>query len=152
MTRTCTRFLSVLSFAFILGLLTCVAGAADAGWITLFDGKDLSAWDNGSGGAPAAGWVIEDGAMVRRERAGDIWTKQRFGDFILDLEFKTSGNSGIFIRTDNPRDNVQTGMEIQVNRPSQSPGKHSTGALYDCVAPSKVADKADEWNHIVIIA
>jgi len=131
----------------------CRAGeAAGDGWVMLFDGRDLAGWQNAAGNEPGAGWVIEDGAMVRRERAGDIWTKQRFGDFILDLEFKTAGNSGIFIRTDNPRDNVQTGMEIQVDRPARNPGKHSTGALYDCVAPSKVADKANEWNHIVIIA
>jgi len=52
-------------------LLAADAPAADAdGWITLFDGKDLSAWDNGVGGAPGAGWVIEDGAVTRKERAG----------------------------------------------------------------------------------
>ena len=128
------------------------AEPAGDGWVMLFDGRDLAGWQNAGGNEPGGGWVIEEGAVVRQKGSGDIWTRQRFGDFILDLEFKATGNSGIFIRTDNPRDNVQTGMEIQVDRPAGNPGRHSTGALYDCVAPTKVADKANEWNHIVITA
>jgi hypothetical protein len=63
----------------------------------------LSKWQNDDGGKPGAGWVIEDGVLTRMPKAGMIWTKERFGDFILDLEFKTKGNSGVFFRTDNPR-------------------------------------------------
>ncbi len=90
--------------------------------------------------------------MVRKRQAGDIWTKDRFGDFVLDLEFKTTGNSGVFIRTDQPTDNVQTGIEIQVDNPSDQLGKHICGAVYDCLAPSKNAAKKDEWNRMVITA
>lgn len=119
---------------------------------SLFNGQDLSGWQNAAGNAPGAGWVVEDGALVRKTAAGDIWTKDRFGDFVLDVEFKTEGNSGIFIRTDNPRDNVQTGIEIQVDRPSQKPSKHSVGAFYDALAPTKEVTKAGEWTHAVITA
>ena len=117
----------------------------------LFNGKDFTGWQNADGEAPVAGWIVEDGAMVRQERAGDIWTKERFGNFVLEVEFKTQGNSGIFIRTDNPRDNVQTGIEIQVDKPS-NPGKHSVGCFYDLVAPSKDVTKKDDWNKAVITA
>jgi hypothetical protein len=72
------------------------------------------------GDKPGEGWVIEDGALVRKSKAGDIWTKQRFGDFVLQLEFKTKGNSGVFIRTDDPKNNVQTGIEIQVDKPART--------------------------------
>jgi len=144
-----------LRFVVVLAALVCIAGslaAAEPGWQELFNGKDLSAWQNAGGGDPGAGWVVEDGAMVRKERAGDAWTKERFGDFVLDLEFKTEGNSGIFIRTDDPKKCVQTGIEIQVYTPSASPSTHSTGAVYDAQAPTKVADKPGVWNHIVITA
>ncbi len=127
-------------------------GAAEKDWQVLFDGKDLSKWQGAAGGKPGDGWVVRDGAMTRGARAGDIWTKDRFGDFVLDLEFKTSGNSGIFIRTDKPRDCVQTGIEFQVNKPTSKPNKHSCGAMYDLLAPTKEMAKADEWNHIVITA
>jgi hypothetical protein len=135
----------------VIGGLVAGLRAADQepGWITLFDGKDLSAWDNGAGGAPGEGWVLEDGAVVRTKPAGYMWSKQKFGDFVLELEFKTEGNSGVFFRTGNPRDCVQTGLEMQVERPANNPGKHSVGALYDALAPSQNAAVAG-WNKVVI--
>jgi hypothetical protein len=150
MTHAFVRLLFVLSFMFILGPFETTAGEADDGWITLFDGKDLSAWDNGAGKEPGAGWVIEDGAVTRKERAGYMWTKERFGDFVLELEFKTTGNSGVFFRTGDPRNCVQTGFEMQVMKPSK-PSKHSVGALYDALAPRKNA-ATDDWNKVAITA
>ncbi len=136
----------------LLGSFPLSAPAAEEGWQVLFDGKNLDAWGNAAGGEPSPGWVMEDGALVRKDKAGYIWTKDRFGDFILDLEFKTAGNSGVFIRTDNPRSPVQTGIEVQVLTPQKKPGKHSCGALYDLVAPTKEMSKAGEWNHLVVTA
>lgn len=150
MTRACIRLLLVFSFVCAFAPLVTAANAADAGWITLFDGKDLSAWDNGSGKEPGAGWVLEDGSVTRKERAGYLWTKERFGDFVLELEFKTTGNSGVFFRTGEPRNCVQTGFEMQVMKPSK-PGKHSVGSLYDALAPSKNA-ATDGWNKVAISA
>jgi Domain of Unknown Function (DUF1080) len=89
--------------------------------------------------------------MTGQKGSGDIWTKARYGDFVLELEFKTTGNSGVFFRTDNPKDNVQTGLEIQVENPG-GPDKHSVGAIYDLVPPSKNAGKKDDWNKYVITA
>lgn len=128
------------------------AEAAD-GFVPLFNGTDLTGWTNAAGKAPGAGWVVVDGAMTLdrgKGGGGDIWTKERFGDFVLDLEFKTEGNSGIFIRTDNPRDNVQTGIEVQVLPPSDRPSKNSCGSIYDCLAPTKDPTRKGEWNRAVI--
>ena len=127
-------------------------GENAAGWQILFDGSDLSKWQNDNGGKPSAGWVIEEGVLARKPKAGMIWTKERFGDFILDLEFKTEGNSGIFFRTDNPKDCVQTGIEIQVYKRVEKPSKHSCGAVYDALAPSREMTKDGRWNHIAITA
>jgi hypothetical protein len=126
--------------------------AAKTEWEVLFDGPDLSKWQNDNGGKPSAGWVIEGDVLARKPNAGMIWTKERFGNFILDLEFKTEGNSGIFFRTDNPKDCVQTGIEIQVYKRVDKPGKHSCGAVYDAVAPSKEMTKDGRWNHVTITA
>ena len=65
----------------------------------LFDGKDLSKWNNGDK------WEIKDGyAIVQKS---DISTKDSFGDYQLHIEFATPekvrgsgqgrGNSGIFL-------------------------------------------------------
>jgi len=128
------------------------SGGEKSRWQVLFDGSDLSKWQNDSGGKPSAGWVIEDGVLTRKPKAGMIWTKERFGDFILDLEFKTEGNSGIFFRTDNPKDCVQTGIEIQVYKRVEKPSRHSCGAVYDALAPSKEMTKDGRWNHVTITA
>jgi hypothetical protein len=125
-------------------------GSQADGWQELFNGKDFTGWQDTSGGKP--GWGIEQGALARREGAGYIWSKERFGDFILDLEFKTEGNSGVFFRTDHPKDCVQTGIEMQVYPPVKTPNQHSCGAVYNCAAPSKEMAKRDAWNHVVITA
>ncbi|NQT15118.1 MAG: DUF1080 domain-containing protein, partial [Planctomycetes bacterium] len=145
------------SLFFLCTILTTLAlsqsmlpAAEDGGWRPLLDGKTLSGWHNGSGKPPGAGWVLEDGAVVRKDRAGSLWTKERFGDFVLDLEFKTEGNSGVFIRTDNPRDCVQTGIEIQVYKPVKTPTRGSCGSFYDCLAPTKEMCRAGKWNHMII--
>ncbi|MGB2754124.1 MAG: family 16 glycoside hydrolase [Phycisphaerae bacterium] len=124
----------------------------EKGFKALFNGKDLEGWQNAGGKEPGAGWVAKDGTMSREDKAGDIWTKDRFGDFILDLEFKTQGNSGIFIRTDNIKDCVQTGIEVQVINSwgKENPNTHDCGAIYDCLAPSKSTVKENEWNRTVI--
>jgi hypothetical protein len=69
----------------------------------LFDGKDLSQW-RGRRGRPA-GWKVEDGAMVIKPGAGEITSKEEFGDCQLHLEFAAPvpargrdqgrGNSGL---------------------------------------------------------
>ena len=47
--------------------------------IVLFDGKDLSAWENGDK------WKVEDGVAI--VQGGDITTKQSFGDCQLHIEW-----------------------------------------------------------------
>jgi hypothetical protein len=100
-------------------------------------------------------WAIEDGVLTRKG-GGSIWTKAQYGDFILDLEFKVAEgtNSGVFFRTANIKDPVQTGIEIQIHDShGAAPGKHSCGAVYDIEEPSANTVKpAGEWNRMTIMA
>ena len=84
--------------ALTLLLVPFAAAAAEDGWVTLFDGKDLSAWTMG----PNKTWVVEDGVItLRREMDGGLhnddylWTKETYGNFVLELEYKIpeQGNS-----------------------------------------------------------
>jgi 3-keto-disaccharide hydrolase len=119
------------------------------GWRVLFNGKDLSGW-RGAGDKPGAGWVVENGTLIRKARSGDLWTRDRFGDFVLELEFRTKGNSGILFRKQNPKSNAKDRLEIQLLPPVAKPNKHSCGALYDCLAPVKEACKKDDWNRLTL--
>jgi hypothetical protein len=119
----------------------------------LFNGVDLTGWiarENTSN-------AVEDGVLHIKPAGGDLWTKERFGDFVLDLDFKVDKgtNSGIFLRTDSIANWLHTGIEVQVLDSSgkENPGKHDAGAIYDVLAPSKNAMKpAGEWNHYTITA
>jgi len=127
------------------------AQPAEDGWRQLFNAKDFTGWMLKPGT-----WVVKDGAM-ERIGGGYVWTAERFGDFVLDLEFKISkgGNSGIFFRTDNISDCVQTGIEMQVldSYGKETVGKHDCGAIYDALAPSSNPSKAPgEWNHAILTA
>ncbi len=73
--------------------------------IVLFDGTDLSAWRTEDGGA--AQWKIGDGYMETVAGADSIFTKEKFGDCQLHIEWASPadtggkngqdrGNSGIF--------------------------------------------------------
>ncbi len=134
--------------AMVAALVSLAACAAEPKAMDLFNGKDLSGWKGK--------WVVEDAALAWKQGAGDIWTEEKYGDFVLDFEYKVAKgtNSGVFIRTGNPRDNVQTGLEIQIfDSFGKQPGKHSCGALYDALAASTNAEKpAGEWNRMVIMA
>lgn len=122
-----------------------------------------TAWNTGSGAVdllagglsgwickPGA-WVVEDGVLSRKG-GSYVWTEQEYGDFMLELEFKVApkANSGIFFRTGDIDDPVQTGIELQVlDSYGQEPDKHSCGAIYDCLAPKvNAARPAGEWNQL----
>ena len=120
------------------------------GWTLLFDGKTDTGWTNLK---PAN---IEDGCINPFKSGNYVsFAKESYGDFILACDFKVSPkcNSGIFIRTGNAKDPVQTGIEIQIfdSAGKEKPSKHDCGAIYDLVAPTKNPMKpANEWNHIEI--
>ena len=116
----------------------------------LFSGSDTSAFE-----FKPAGWIAEDGALALQRGGGDAWTKETYGNFVLDLDFKLSkgANSGIFIHTANKGDAVQSGIEVQVYDTfgKENPGKNDNGAVYDVMAPSSnPLKKPGEWNRYTI--
>jgi hypothetical protein len=80
-----------------------VPAPADA--VVLFDGKDLSQWEDGKGGP--AGWKVENGYAEVVAKTGSIRTKRGFGDCQLHIEWaapvevkgegQERGNSGVFL-------------------------------------------------------
>jgi len=134
---------------FAFSTVTTLQAEPPKGFVALFNGKNLDGWQ-----AKKNGWAVEDGVLVRKPGSGYIWSKESFGDFVLDLEVKVSRrcNSGIFFRTD-PKNAVQGGFEIQVfdTTGKTKLGKHDHGALYDALAPSaNPAKPAGEWDRFII--
>jgi len=117
--------------------------------------RDLLAEDLSNCVYKPGSWAMEDGVLICKG-GGDIWTKEKFGDFVLDLEFKTDSesNSGVFFRTGDIADFVQTGIEVQIldyAGSDEAKSKGACGAIYDCQSPSKeMVKKTGEWNHYTI--
>ena len=122
---------------------------APKGAIILFDGKDTSAWTQ-SGNRPFAWNLQDDGVMEVKGGKGDLFTKQKFGDFKLHLEFnlpleadksgEARANGGVIL---------QDLYEIQVLDSYQKdpPKNVDCGAIYRQKSPDKYVCKAPgEWQ------
>ncbi|MEX0600123.1 MAG: DUF1080 domain-containing protein, partial [Rhodothermales bacterium] len=133
------------------------------GWKILFDSRrpSLDAWETT---APGHAWVVEDD-VIKLDREFDnsmpnehyLWTKEKYGDFVLEYEFKTveESNSGVFIRTADRDDPVYTGMEVQVNNSygQEMTKTGTTGTLYDLLVPEvNAVNPPGEWNRARVIA
>jgi hypothetical protein len=159
------RLLNPIAAAVLALSTLSSAGPADRdllskqGFVPLFNGKDFTGWKSV---ASTNHWAIEKGMLVLKDRtdgkmrnAEYLWTEDTFGDFIVDLEFRVPegpANSGVFLRTADLNDPVQTGIEIQVGNAVQGKPltKSSVGGIYNLVAPRQNAFKPGEWNRYTI--
>jgi glucose/arabinose dehydrogenase len=145
-----------------------------AGWKLLFDGQSADAFRNFRADSLGPGWQVRDGAVVRAARgAGDIITRDQFGAFELQLEYRISpgGNSGIMFHVSEDEDRPwKTGPEVQVLDNALGKDPQKTGWLYQLYAPTvpdwvRKAEEAagrkppehldatrpaGEWNHVYL--
>ncbi|HKN37208.1 MAG TPA: DUF1080 domain-containing protein [Terriglobales bacterium] len=146
---------------FLFRVSAIYAALPNSGWVTLFNGRDLSGWKtNGD-----EKWVVENGTILCQSAAnkyGYLTTDKTYRDFDLRLKFKgeANGNSGVFLHSritgmspDHGPD--IEGMQVEVD---PTPGKH-TGGLYESggrawvAMPSPEAEKAlkpGDWNNLEI--
>jgi hypothetical protein len=87
------------------------------------------------------GWVIEDGILSNTPPSEDLYSKEKYRDFKLHIEFRIpeKANSGVYLRGR---------YEIQIMDDSErEPSVHTTGAVYGFYTPEKkVANPHGEWN------
>jgi sugar phosphate isomerase/epimerase len=99
-------------------------------------------------------WQLNDNVLTR-VGGGNIWTKDKYGDFILDLEFKVAkgANSGVLIRCGDLKKWVHTTIEVQIHDTTDGTKHGQCGAVYDCLSPKKeLPSMADKWNHMTVKA
>jgi hypothetical protein len=112
---------------------------------------------------PPSSWRIEDGtlAFVKDSAGrGDLVSREQYGDFELELEWRISpgGNSGIFYRgTEDGASIYETAAEMQVlDNARHADGKfpsHTAGANYDLYVPTEDATRpVGEWNQVRLVA
>jgi hypothetical protein len=144
-------------------VLLCAAGlmaAADPGFTSLFNGKDLTGWTLVGGKGP--GYIVENGTIVCPEGGGgNLLTEKEYSDFVLRLDFKLSpgGNNGVGLRAPLAGDVAYSGMEIQILDQDNEKYKgriqpwQNTGSIYNVFpAQGDALKPVGQWNHYDITA
>src|SRR5690349_703495 len=68
------------------------------GWKLIFDGKDTKGWVNREKDT-LTNWKAVDGSLKRVAAGGDVvYVAEQFENFELKIDWKTKGNSGVFVR------------------------------------------------------
>jgi hypothetical protein len=147
----------------LLGTLTLVAAApasdAAGSWRPLLEDHSANAWRGWKAEGLPAGWHIAGGVLSKDGAVDDLVTKQTFGDFELELEWKIgkAGNSGVFYRGTREYDHIYwSAPEYQLlddanteDGKSQLTAAASDYALYG--APAGVVRPFDHWNKTRLI-
>jgi len=140
--------------------LSGLAQQSSTGWRVLFDGKTLDAWRGYKTDKVPSGWRIADGSLVKDASVGDIVSKDEFGDFELELDWKIgeAGNSGIFYRGTEEYDHVYwSAPEYQLLDDIKAADNKTrltcAGAAYALYpSPEGHLKPVGEWNRTRIVA
>jgi len=126
-------------------------------WQSLFNGKDLSGWDE----IGNESWTVVEGAIFGEgvtKEYGYLATAKKYKNFHLSLRYKceASGNSGVYFHTEfKPGTaSVTKGRQIEIDR---AVGHHTGGVYGDgkgwIVWPAiefETVQRPDDWNEMLI--
>jgi len=143
MQRSFTVAAALVLIALVAMPLTHQA-AGQAGWVALFDGKNLGNWNK----IGDANWTLADGIVTADKGSGFLVSKNSYGDFELRAEFwvDEDANSGIFIRCTDP--NKVTGANAyEVNIFDKRPDPtYGTGAIVNVAKVEPMPKAGGKWN------
>ena len=144
--QTLVVCLSVVAAFVLLG----GSSFGQAGWTTLFDGKNLSAFNT----VGDANWQLTDGIVQADKGTGYLVTKNNYTDFELKVEFwvDDDANSGVFIRCENPQQiTAMNAYEVNIYDKRPDP-TYATGAIVEVSKPSTPMKAGGKWNTFEITA
>lgn len=124
---------------------------AEAGFTSLFNGRDLTGW-----AGAVDGYEVKDGAIVcKAGQGGTLYTRASYRNFVVRLEFRLppAGNNGLAIRYPGSGDPAYAGMtELQVlddtdPKYGNLDPRQAHGSAYGMVASTRGHLKpVGEWN------
>ena len=128
-------------------------------WRSLFDGASLKDWRGYKTDKVPDGWRAENGTLTKDKPVADIVTRDQFGDFELELEWKIgeAGNAGIFYRGTEEYDHIYwSAPEYQllddIKGADNKSRLTSAGAAYAILpSPAGHLKPVGEWNRARIV-
>ncbi|MGC8641065.1 MAG: 3-keto-disaccharide hydrolase [Isosphaeraceae bacterium] len=145
MNRTHATCLSLFALA-LTALSSVSARAAEAEWVSLFDGKTLSGWKSWTtSGHPGGHWAVQDGCIAGSGNSSMLYSPKSYKNFKFRAELKISdgGNSGMYFRCPKPNGSFGEGYEAQVDSTHRDPIR--TGSLYTFVHIYDQIVPPDTW-------
>jgi hypothetical protein len=146
--RNWKTFASMAAVA--VSLVTACAAETQDGWISLFNGKDLTAWkastENPNSFSVKDGAIHVHGGRAHLFYAGDVQdAKFRNFEFKAKVMTRSNANSGIYFATEyQPSGWPSKGYECQVNN-SFDKDPRRTGSLYAVKDLSEKLVPDDVW-------
>jgi len=125
---------------------------AEEGFVSLFNGKDLSGWVPIS---EPENFVVREGA-IQLDKFGGGWLRswESYDDFIFRGEYwiAEGGNSGFFARVPLVGRGSRIGFEFQIQgQDKDAPITNDvTGSIYDVKPPEGIFIKPNDWNEVEI--
>lgn len=145
--RTCLLICVALFLTPAQSLLRADDKSAD-GWISLFNGKDLTGWK----ASEKVEWKVVDGLIVTPPQRSHLFTDAEYKNFEFKADVMTTpgSNSGIYFHTKYEDTFPNNGIECQVNLTHTDPVK--SGSLYFIVKRFEAPAKDNEWytQHIIV--
>lgn len=128
------------------------AEQGNEGFVSLFNGKDLTGWVGS-----VEGYGAENGILVCKG-GGNLYAEKEYDNFVLRFEFKLpeNANNGLGIRCEKGKDAAYYGMELQIlddlgsSYTTLQPYQYH-GSIYGVVAAKRgkkgtFLKKVGEWN------
>jgi hypothetical protein len=142
------RYLLVAVFGILLASQAGAQAPSGKGWISLFNGKDLSGWvKNGQ-----EKWIVEDGTILGESTVGHygyLTTEKTYSNFELRVKFNPEkGNSGVFTRSRITGNSPKTGPDIEGMQVEVDPTRN-TGSIYESGHRGWVAMGTPECEHAI---
>ena len=156
----------VYALALLAGLMFSLTASASASdWIDLFNGKDLTGWEQKNG---TATYEVRNGMIIGTTVQGSpnsfLCTQEHYRDFELEFEVKVDArlNSGVQIRSHSLpdyRNGRVHGYQVEIDPSEQA----SSGGIYDEARrgwlfdlqdnqDARAAFKRNTWNHFRVRA
>ena len=136
------RVIHVVAFSLFATVLSSAARAEELKFEPLFDGKTLDGWT-----VLGCEAEVDDGTIFLKAGNGVVHTNKRYGDFVLQLEWKAEReekyDSGIYFRCELPEGKRPWPQRYQANLLKGQEG--NVGGIKG--ATSKGLIKPGEWNH-----
>jgi len=130
------------------------AGQTKAGFIQIFNGKDLTGWE----AAGDATWVVKDGLLVgtqgKDNAPGDLLTKDSYKDFLFTVTYRVEWpcNTGVWFRYQSASKAYQADILEYKNPECYSGTLYCPGKMFLAMNTDKALVDRDGWNTMKVRA